>query len=119
MSFTHILDEMVSSVHGARGAMFVDYEGEAVEVVSRDVPRYDLQVIGAYQGLVLAELQRICARMPCGELTGFKIEWRHGTFFNCVLKDGYFLVLIAGLGTSEVVAWRQLAAYRELLLSEI
>src|SRR5207247_2080722 len=65
-SFIDILRAMVERVPGALGASFVDWEGEAVETFSTNVPRLDIQIIGAQWGVVWTQLQKSFQRAHLG-----------------------------------------------------
>ena len=54
-SFNDILQRMVESVEGATGAVFVDFEGEAVGEFARDLPQLEIRIVGAQWGVVWAE----------------------------------------------------------------
>lgn len=49
--FYPILENLVSSVPGAVGAIFTDEEGEAIELFG-DIEDYALQVVGAYSATI-------------------------------------------------------------------
>ena len=51
MPFNYLLTNLLVDVPEAVGAIFVDYEGEAVEWVTRHGDPFDLKVEGAYHGL--------------------------------------------------------------------
>ena len=52
--FRLILDELLVTTHGALAALFLDFEGETVELVcDRDLSDHDLRILGAYQGIFL------------------------------------------------------------------
>jgi predicted regulator of Ras-like GTPase activity (Roadblock/LC7/MglB family) len=119
MTFRNILSTLVENVDGALGAMFLDDQGESVEVVTRSIDPYEMQVIGAYQGIFLDHVRRICSAFEHGRLEQFKIDWRNSTMFNVDLADGYYLVLVCRRGIIEAIAWRALLECRELLIKEI
>ena len=117
--FRQMLAEMIRSVDGAFGATFLDRQGECVETVSIEVSRYQMQVIGAYNGIFLEQARRMCNAVDHGEPNHYKIEWERVVMYNCVLVDGYYLVLIARKGTNEAIAWRELYRCRDLLIKEM
>jgi len=120
--FRQILIELLQSIHGSLGALLLDWEGESVEAVTErplDADDHDLKVIGAYQGIFLTRLKKLCDDIDVGAPRRFKIELSGTTVMSCDLKDGYYLVLIAEPDTNEGVAWRELEQCRETLLPEI
>lgn len=119
MSFQRILEEMVAEVDGSIAALFLDYDGEAVDVAGRNVSKHDLQVIGAYQGIFLDRVRKICTAVSHGEPLRFKIDTEGSSFLNTVLKDGYYLVLVLKKGTREAQAWQHLDNCRSRILVEM
>lgn len=122
MAFRGILHELVRSTHGALGAIFVDWEGETVELVTErplDADDHDLRVIGAYQGIFLTRLREMAEKLPIGTPQRFKIEFEKTMILSCDLKDGYFLVMVVDHEATEGIAWHQLMVCRERLIAEM
>jgi hypothetical protein len=122
VAFRRILRNLVISTHGALGAIFLDFEGEAVDVVTErplDADDHDLKVIGAYQGIFLTRLRDIAGRLPVGKPLRFKIEFERTSTLACDLKDGYYIVLVIDHEANEGVAWRRLEACRDEILREM
>ena len=120
--FRDILQELVASTPGAIGALFLDWEGEAVEVVGDrplDADEHGLKITGAYQGIFLTQLRDLCSRLEAGQPHRFKIDFETTRVFSCDLKDGYYLVLVVDTTSNEAVAWRALDGCRERLMGEI
>lgn len=117
--FEKILSDMVGSIDGALGALFLDYQGEAVQVVGKTLPSFDLQVIGAYQGIFVSQLERICRETRIGALERFKIDWGGSKLLSSAVQDGYFVVLVLRGESIESLAWHQLNRCRERLLQEM
>lgn len=110
------------STTGAIGALFLDSEGEAVDLVSErplDADDHDMKVVGAYQGIFLTRLRELCARTAIGDPHRFKVEFGDTKTLSCDLKDGYYIVLIMDAHASEGLAWHRLAVCRERLLQEM
>ena len=91
MPYRQILEDLVRSVERVEGALLVDATGELVIASAGIGVRH--QLIGAYQGIVLAQAQRLAARHALGEVR--YLLWRHrgGSVIVRPLKDGYFLVV--------------------------
>lgn len=119
MVFQKILHRAVRSVDGAIGAMFVDSQGEAVETASWQLSRYDLAVIGAYQGIYLDRLRQLCRGSGFASPARFKIGFEKAMFLTWAMTDEYFLVLILRPDANEGIAWRQLDLARQEILKEI
>jgi predicted regulator of Ras-like GTPase activity (Roadblock/LC7/MglB family) len=120
LPFRRILHELVLSTAGAIGAIFLDSEGETVQLVSADgLAPDDLRFVGAWQGIFLAHLRNVCNELEAGPPRRFKIEFARAAVLSCDLKDGYYVVLLVKPVTNEGVAWRRLDECRDLLLAEM
>jgi predicted regulator of Ras-like GTPase activity (Roadblock/LC7/MglB family) len=120
--FDRLLHDLVVSIPGAIGALFLDFEGEAVQMVGHrpfEADDHDLKVMGAYQGIFLTRLREVCMKTGSGNPDRFKVEFDRAKVLSCDLKDGYYLVLLADATANEGLAWQQLARCRELLMREI
>ena len=122
MAFQRILRSLVASTHGALGAIFLDWEGETVEVVTErplDADDHDLRVIGAYHGIFLTRLREVAEKVKIGVPIRFKLEFERSATMACDLKDGYYLVLVVDHDANEGLAWRRLLTTREEVLKEM
>jgi hypothetical protein len=111
MMFRQILQELVTSTPGAIGALFLDWEGETVELIGErpfDADEHDLKIVGAYQGIFLTQLRELCTRVDAGQPHRFKIDFVGARVLSCDLKDGYYVVLVVDGSANEAVAWRAL-----------
>lgn len=118
--FRLILNELLVTTGGALAALFLDYEGETVELVcDRDLSDHDLRVLGAYQGVFLSQLRKLCEDMSAGAPQRFKIEFATVRVLSFDVKDGYYVVLLADQTANEGIAWRRLSQCREKLLAEM
>lgn len=119
MPFRTILQQLVDDLDGTIGALFLDWEGEAVGLVGAHHERYDLHLIGAYQGIFLSRLERVAENLALGRLQTFRIGCENAVFFNCTLTEGYYLVLIVDPEVPDWLAWDALSKGRERLLEEM
>lgn len=120
MIFRAILDELLATTSGAFAAIFLDFEGETVQLVcDRDLSDHDLRIIGAYQGIFLSRLREMCAKTGIGTPHRFKIDFDATTVLACDLKDGYFVVLLLDGKANEGFAWHQLDLCKEKLMREM
>jgi len=113
---------MVASTEGALGAIFADFEGEAVEVLTErpfEADVHDLRVVGAYQGIAMQRLRIVCANAAIGEPVRFGIDYTTMHVLSCDLKDGYYVVLILDPTANEGVSWHRLMQCRDELMREI
>jgi predicted regulator of Ras-like GTPase activity (Roadblock/LC7/MglB family) len=118
--FRLILHEMLATTGGALAALFLDFEGETVELVcDRDLNDHDLRILGAWQGIFLTRLRELCAHAGAGEPQRFKIEFAHTTVLSFDIRDGYYVVLLVDRSANEGLAWRKLERCRERLIAEM
>jgi len=120
--FRRILLDLLQSTRGSLGAIFLDSEGESVEVITErplDADDHDLRVIGAYQGIHLSHLKRLCDALRAGSPHRFKVEFEKMNVLSCDLKDGYYLVLVVDETANEGIAWRNLDYCRERIVVEL
>ncbi len=122
MSFRDILNEVLLTTGGAIGAVFLDSEGESVEVLSArplDTGDHELRVIGAYAGIFLSQLRRIAETTGLDTVRRYKLDFAATGIFCCDLRDGYYLVVLVDAAVVEGVAWQNLERCREALLGEM
>lgn len=118
--FRLILDELLVKTHGALAALFLDFEGETVELVcDRDLSDHELRILGAYQGIFLTRLRSMCAEVGAGEPQRFKLEFDEVAVLSYDVKDGYYIVLLVDGTFIEGTAWRRLEHCRDRLLAEM
>ena len=118
--FRLILDELLVTTSGALAVLFMDFEGETVELVcDRDLNDHALRVLGAYQNVFLTRLRALCEQVSAGELRRYKLEFEKLAVMSYDIKDGYYVVLLVDEKVNEGVAWRSLEKCRERLLAEM
>jgi len=114
------LNELVATTSGAQAALFLDWEGETVELAcDHDLSDHELRIIGAYQGIFLSRLRALCAQVQAGEPRRYKIELDTRAVLSYDVKDGYYVVLLVDTSFNEGLAWRRLEKCRERLLAEM
>jgi len=120
MVFRSILHELLVTTSGAFAAIFLDYEGETVELVcERDISDHDLRIIGAYQGIFLNMLRHLSTKTDIGTPHHYKIDFQSMTILSSDLKDGYYIVLLLDARANEGMAWHQLDNCKGKLLNEM
>lgn len=118
--FRLILNELLTTTAGAQAALFLDWEGETVELAcDHDLSDHELRIIGAYQGIFLDRLRSLCAKVEAGAPMRFKIELSSRSVLIYDVKDGYYVVLLADNSINEGLAWRGLERCRDRLLAEM
>lgn len=118
--FRMILHELIATTRGALAALFLDWEGETVDLVcEHDLDDHDLRILGAYQGIFLTRLRELCAGVGAGNPHRFKVEFERNAVLISDVKDGYYLVLFVGASFNEGFAWHSLERCREKLIAEM
>lgn len=118
--FRLILDELLVTTRGALAALFLDWEGETVELVcDRDLDDHNLRILGAYQGIFLQRLRDLSAKVDAGNPERFKVEFAETCVLSYDVKDGYYIVLLVDPTANEGLAWQQLRKCRERLIAEM
>jgi predicted regulator of Ras-like GTPase activity (Roadblock/LC7/MglB family) len=118
--FRLILHELLATTTGAMAALFLDYEGETVELVcEHDLNDHELRILGAYQGIFLTRLRALTNQVGAGEPLRFKVEFPSSAVLLYDIKDGYYVVLLVDETFNEGYAWRRLERCREQLLAEM
>ena len=118
--FRLILHELLATTSGALAALFLDWEGETVELVcEHDLNDHELRILGAYQGIFLTRLRELCRQIEAGEPRRFKVEFADMMVLSYDIRDGYYIVLLADERANEGVAWRSLERCRERLIDEM
>lgn len=117
--FQSVLRDMLDHVEGSLAAMFLDREGEAVETVGHAYQQNELKIIGAYQGIYIYQLRKMCEELDCGRPVQFKVDLADYRILTHILKEGYYLVLVVSSHANEGIAWRYLGECSEILLAEI
>lgn len=78
-----------------------------------------LRAIGAYQGIFLGDVRRICERLSLGPLHQMTIDFEHARVIGCDLKEGYYLVLLLAADGNEGIARQRLGVCRQQLIEEL
>ncbi len=114
-AFTDVLRAAVARVPGARGAVFLDIEGEAVDEFTES-SRTTIQLVGAHLGVVLTlARERLAAAL--GEPREVLIEAARGTVLLQAIDARYLVVMEAdpqaSIGLMRRELRRAVAALRE------
>lgn len=94
--FADILQRLVERVPGATGAVFADWEGEAVSEFAREMAKLDIQIAGAQWGVVWTEVQRSLRRAQLGDALELIVDGERGSALVRKVTDQYYLVLVVG-----------------------
>ncbi|HYP29335.1 MAG TPA: roadblock/LC7 domain-containing protein [Blastocatellia bacterium] len=92
MPFASLLKELVSSVEGAEGAIFLDSDGEAVQwFTTTSGERLCLRA--AYVSVMLRACRDSAARLKAGNISSLILEYDGARFVVEELDRGYLLLL--------------------------
>ena len=119
MPFQYLLTNLLVDVPGAQGAVFLDSEGETVELVTRQATPYELKLEGAYHGIFLRRAARLAVLSQSGELERVSIVGSKMQVMSRALKGGYYLVLVMAPGTAMAIASVAVQRVSEALNREI
>lgn len=118
MPLKAILNDILTQIPGALGAILIDWEGEAVEQVSR-MDDFQLKVLGAHSGIILDALRLAAQRLDGGEIEELAVRARTlGILVVPVTRD-YFLVLTLGENVPTAQARAVVRTHGARLLSEV
>jgi predicted regulator of Ras-like GTPase activity (Roadblock/LC7/MglB family) len=106
--FQREIDALVRDVSKARGAILLDFEGEAVVMSAASIPPYDLKVFGAYSGIFLGNVRRITRETRIGSPQVISIDGEAAHLLIEPLKDGYYLLLVLDRGAIVAMAKERL-----------
>lgn len=110
MPVQYILHNLLANNDGAVGTLFLDESGETVELVcSEQITPYELRILGAYLGIYLRQVERICTADELGAPEMIHIEKRELHIYARALPDGYYVVLLQRRPGLVAVAQRTLA----------
>lgn len=90
--FRHVLQELVVSVPGAWGAIFVDFEGEAVDLYATS-DAYEVKLAGAHAGLLWGRIVAAGNEAKLGKSRGVAVLAQGQRFFVHALDAEYFVLL--------------------------
>ncbi|MDH4226653.1 MAG: roadblock/LC7 domain-containing protein [Deltaproteobacteria bacterium] len=92
MPFKKILKELCDRT-GAKGAIMLDWEGEAVDMYSTDA-NLELAALGAHKGIILNLLKEATQRVDNQAVVEHVgISTSNSRIILHVLKDGYYVLL--------------------------
>ena len=117
-AFTPILQRAVERVPGAIGAIFADWDGEAVDLIGPG-NREELLYMGAHYGVILNHVQSLLRLFHFGEAV--EIVLQHEKVDLCVhaVGDGYYVVLAIDSGGHLATALREARACADGLRKEM
>jgi predicted regulator of Ras-like GTPase activity (Roadblock/LC7/MglB family) len=92
--FQYILANLLSEAEESVGVLFLDENGEAVEVSCSDLSPNEMKIVGAYLSIYLRQLERLFESASFGRTSLLHIESAGLHIYASPLPEGYFLVLV-------------------------
>jgi predicted regulator of Ras-like GTPase activity (Roadblock/LC7/MglB family) len=117
-SFARILHALVERVPGALGAIFADWEGEAVDHFAH-MPPIDIQLVGAHWGIVLMQASDRLARAGVGRVEELLVECSASLVLIRRVTERYYVVLTTKRSVHLGTARRELERSAQTLLGEM
>ncbi len=99
MSFKQTLENLIERVPGALGAILSDWEGEAVDHVSK-IGEYELKVIGAHKGIILTKMRQAMRDLESDTLEEIIVTTERSQTLILPVTQDYYLVLTFERGES-------------------
>ena len=115
-AFSVPLRELFDRVPGARGTIFLDYDGEAIDDFAYG-PTVEIQLVGAHLGIILSLVREQTQRL--GAPTEVFIETEQAKLAIRAVDDKYLVVLEAGADSQLAVMSRELERTVLALRSEM
>ncbi|MBE9503836.1 MAG: roadblock/LC7 domain-containing protein [Proteobacteria bacterium] len=94
MPFRSIMKELVGSTRGATGAIFVDWEGEAVDQYTTEDELFHLKVVGAHKCVILELINDAKKALKNEKVESVTIKMENYNVLLGPVKDGYFVAVI-------------------------
>jgi predicted regulator of Ras-like GTPase activity (Roadblock/LC7/MglB family) len=117
--FQYLLTNLLVDVPGALGAVFMDPDGESIELVSRRPIPYALKIEGAYHGIFLRRAARLAEIAGSGQVEQVAVSGRDMKVVSQQLRGGYYVVLALDPEAPTAVAARVLQRSRAAFDREI
>ncbi|HBL26911.1 MAG TPA: hypothetical protein DD490_08765 [Acidobacteria bacterium] len=93
--FQYVLANLLANNDNALGALFLDDNGETVDLACAGYTPYQMRVVGAYFGIYLRQLERVLVNTEIGgQPRLIHIEKKAIHIYAMPLSDGYYLVLV-------------------------
>ena len=93
MPFKKIMGNLIESIPGATGAIFLDWEGEAVDQYAVENDTYQLKVLGAHKGVILGLINDAQAIDEKNKVECVSIKMKNFSVIMAPVSDEYFVVL--------------------------
>jgi predicted regulator of Ras-like GTPase activity (Roadblock/LC7/MglB family) len=92
--FQYVLANLLANNDQALGALFLDDNGETVDLACAGYTPYQMRVVGAYLGIYLRQLEKVLTGTEVGQPRMIHIEKKAIHIYAMPLPDRYYLVLV-------------------------
>ena len=92
--FQYVLANLLANNDEALGALFLDDNGETVDLACAGYTPYQMRVVGAYFGIYLRQIEKVLLGTEVGQPRLIHIEKKVVHIYAMPLPDGYYLVLV-------------------------
>ena len=116
--FTQILRRTVEHVPGAIGAVFADWDGEAVDSFAPGT-HDDMLILGAHYGVILNHVQSALHLSHFGEAEEIIVQHQKVDFILRPVDKHYYVVLAIRAGSHLATALRETLAAASALRAEM
>jgi len=93
MPFKKIMGNLVDSIPGATGSIFLDWEGESVDQYAVGNDTYHLKVLGAHKGVILNLIGNAQKAAEESTIECVSIKMKNFSVIMAPVNEGYFVVL--------------------------
>lgn len=114
--FSAVLGELLDALPDGRCAVFVDAEGETIDLATR-IPAFDARIAGAELALPLATAREACARANLGVLVELRFTGDRGAVLARRVGEGCDLVVVSS-GSHSALALSRCAIAADALRVE-
>ena len=119
MPFQYILANLLGASPHAVAVMFLDDAGETVDLATSEYQPFDVQIVGAYLGIYLRQMQAALESTAIGAPEAMQIEHQNLNIHLRTLPDGYYLALVTKKGGLAGRARHQVERAARQLTSEL
>jgi hypothetical protein len=94
MPYQYILGNLLAQNDGAVGVLFLDDQGETIDVACSEFSPYQMKVVGAYVGIYLRQAEQFLRDTGQGPPHWLHVEKEALHLYARPLPDGYYVVLV-------------------------
>jgi len=104
MRLQQILENLVTSVPGATGAILADWEGEAVVSYAPEQSDYNIKFVGAHHGILLNRARELSERLCLGAARQITFLQENFHVITAPVNSDYYLVMTLRPGAAPAMA---------------